>query len=279
MPATLTRSTPKPVAELEGIAKKIRRHIIEMITAAKSGHPGGSLSAVEILTTLYFDYMRHDPKSPKWADRDVFILGKGHAAPVLYSAMAEAGYCPVDQLTTLRKMGSIYQGHPDVRFLPALEASTGSLGQGLSVGLGVALSARLDSRPTRVYVVLGDGEIQEGQIWEAAMFGAFHKVDNVVAIVDYNKIQLDGFVADIMNLEPLGEKWRAFGWHTVSIDGHDIAQVQAAFAEAEATKGKPTCIIAHTIKGKGVSFMENNPKFHGMAPSKEEYEIAMKELA
>jgi transketolase len=279
MPATLTRSNPKPVAELAGIAKKIRRHIIEMITAAKSGHPGGSLSAVELVTTLYFDHLRHDPKNPKWPDRDVFILGKGHAAPVLYAAMAEAGYCPVDQLTTLRKMGSIYQGHPDVRFLPALEASTGSLGQGLSVGLGVALSAKLDKRPSRVYVMLGDGEIQEGQIWEAAMFGAFHKVDNIVAIVDYNKIQLDGFISDIMELEPLGEKWRAFGWHTISFDGHDLAQVQAAFAEAEATKGKPTCLIAHTIKGKGVSFMENNPKYHGVAPSKEEYELAMKELA
>ncbi len=267
------------VSQLQAIAKQTRRHIIEMITAAKSGHPGGSLSAVEILVTLFFDVMRHDPANPKWPDRDRFILSKGHAAPVLYTVMAETGYTPIDELNNLRKLGSIYQGHPDVRFIPALEASTGSLGEGLSLGIGMALAARLDKSPSRTYVVLGDGEIQEGQIWEAAMFGSFHKVDNIVAIVDYNKIQLDGFVKDILDLEPIDDKWKSFGWHVIDIDGHSIPALQKAFAEAAETKGKPTVIIAQTIKGKGVSFMENNPKFHGTAPSKEEAEKALQELA
>src|SRR6185369_16825355 len=199
------------VEELQSICREVRRDIITMITAAKSGHPGGSLSAVEILTTLFFDVMKHDPANPKWPDRDRFILSKGHACPVLYSVFAECGYTPKDQLNTLRKLGSIYQGHPDVRFFPALEASTGSLGEGLSLGLGMGLAAKLDKSPTRAYVVVGDGEIQEGQIWEAAMFGSFHKLDNVCLIVDYNKIQLDGWVKDIMEVAPLAEKWRAFG--------------------------------------------------------------------
>jgi transketolase len=268
----------KSLEELQTIAKRVRREIVQMIGAAKSGHPGGSLSATDIVVTLYFDVMRHDPANPKWPDRDRFILSKGHAAPVLYAAMAEAGYTPIDQLNTLRKLGSIYQGHPDVRFIPSLEASTGSLGNGLSLGIGMALAARLDGRPSRTYVMMGDGEIQEGQVWEAAMFASFHKVDNLVAIVDYNRIQLDGFVKDIMDLEPLRDKWRAFGWHTLELDGNDIPQVQAAFAEAEAVKGKPTVLIAHTIKGKGVSFMENNPKFHGVAPTPAEVELAMQEL-
>jgi transketolase len=266
------------VRELQAIAKRVRRHIVTMIAAAKSGHPGGSLSAVETLVTLYFDVMRHDPENPKWAERDRFILSKGHAAPVLYSVMAEAGYTPIESLDTLRSLGSIYQGHPDRRFIPALEASTGSLGVGLSLGLGMAEAARLDKSPTRVFVVLGDGEIQEGQIWEAAMYGAFHKVDNIVAIVDYNRIQLDGFVKDIMELEPLADKWRGFGWHVIEVDGHDIPALQQAFAEAAATKGKPTVLIANTIKGKGVSFMENNPKFHGVAPTKDELEKALQEI-
>ncbi|MDP8980305.1 MAG: transketolase [Acidobacteriota bacterium] len=269
----------KDTAQLAEIAKTVRRDIIQMITAAKSGHPGGSLSAVEILVTLFFDVMRHDPANPKWPDRDRFILSKGHAAPVLYSVFAECGYTPKDQLNTLRQMGSIYQGHPDVRFIPALEASTGSLGEGLSLGLGMALAAKLDHSPARVFVVLGDGEIQEGQVWESAMFGGDKSVDNIVAIVDYNHIQLDGFVNDIMPLDPLPEKWRSFNWHTLEVNGHSIPELQAAFAEAAATKGKPTAIIAHTIKGKGVSFMENNPKFHGVAPTHEEMEKAMLELA
>ena len=264
--------------ELQALCMRVRREIVQMIGEAKSGHPGGSLSAVEILVTLFFDVMRHDPGNPGWPDRDRFILSKGHGCPALYAVLAEAGYTPLDQLNTLRKLGSIYQGHPDKRFIPVLEASTGSLGQGLSLAMGMGFAARLDNRPTRVYVVLGDGEIQEGQIWEAAMFGAFHKIDNVVAIVDYNKIQLDGFVKDIMELEPLIPKWESFGWHVIELDGHHIPVLQEAFAEAATVKDKPTVIIAHTIKGKGVSFMENNPKFHGVAPTKEEVQLALKEL-
>ncbi len=271
--------TTTNVAELQSIAKQMRREIVEMITFAKSGHPGGSLSAVEILVTLFFDVMKHDPANPKWPDRDRFILSKGHAAPVLYTVMAECGYTPKNQLNTLRKLGSIYQGHPDVRFIPSLEASTGSLGEGLSVGIGMALAAKLDHSPSRTFVVLGDGEIQEGQIWEAAMFAGDKNVDNIVAIVDYNHIQLDGFVNDIMPLDPLPDKWRAFNWHVVEVDGHSIPELQAAFAEAAATKGKPTALVAHTIKGKGVSFMENNPKFHGTAPTQDEMEKALMELA
>jgi transketolase len=266
-------------AELAALTKRMRRTTIEMITEAKSGHPGGSLSAAEMIVTLYFSVMRHDPARPQWAERDRFILSKGHCCPVLYAVMAECGYAPTDKLMTLRKMDSPYQGHPDVRFLPALEASTGSLGQGVSLAIGMGLAARLNRSPSRTYVIVGDGEIQEGQIWEAAMFGAFHRLDNVVALVDYNRIQLDGFVKDIMDLEPLADKWRSFGWHTIEVDGHDIAALQKALAEAAATKGKPTCILAHTIKGKGVSFMENNPKFHGTAPTKEQCALALQELA
>jgi transketolase len=224
--------------------------------------------------------MTYDPANPKRPDRDRFILSKGHAAPVLYATMAEACFpcTPLSELNTLRKLGSVYQGHPDVRFIHALEASTGSLGNGLSLALGMGCAAKLDGADRRTYVLLGDGEIQEGQIWEAAMFGAFHKTDNVCAIVDYNRIQLDGFVKDIMEIEPLRAKWEAFGWHTVELDGHSIPQIQAAFAEAAATKGKPTVLIAHTIKGKGVSFMENNPKFHGVAPTPAEVQLALQEL-
>ena len=271
---------PKSLAELQQIAKRVRREIVEMIGAAKSGHPGGSLSAVELVVELYFDYMKIDPKNPTWPERDRFILSKGHAAPVLYSVMAEAGYAetPLAALNTLRKLGSVYQGHPDVRFIHSLEASTGSLGEGVSLALGMGLAARLDHSPSRTYVMLGDGEIQEGQVWEGAMAAAFHKADNIVAIVDYNRIQLDGFVKDIMEVAPLADKWRSFGWHTVEIDGHDLAAIRKALDEAASTKGKPTCIVAHTIKGKGVSFMENNPKFHGTAPTADEVKLALQEL-
>jgi len=268
----------KSIEELQEIAKRIRREIVQMIGAAGSGHPGGSLSAVEMVVELFFNHMRIDPHNPKWPDRDRFILSKGHAAPVLYAAMAEAGYTPLDQLNTLRKLGSIYQGHPDMRFIPALEASTGSLGEGVSLAIGMGIAARLDGRPYRTYVMIGDGESQEGQIWESAMSGAFHKIDNVVVFVDYNKIQLDGFVKDIMEVAPLAAKWRAFGWHTLEIDGHSLPAIQNALAEAEATKGVPTCIVANTIKGKGVSFMENNPKFHGTAPTADEVKLALQEL-
>jgi transketolase len=268
----------KSLDQLQVIAKQVRRDIIEMITAAKSGHPGGSLSSVEILITLFFDIMKHDPANPGWKDRDRFILSKGHAAPVLYSVMAEAGYAPKDKLNTLRKLGSMYQGHPDVRFMPSLDASTGSLGEGVSLALGMGIAARLNKSPSRTYCVLGDGESQEGQIWEGAMFGGYHKIDNIVVIVDHNLIQLDGWVKDIMEVDPLADKWKAFGWHTIDVDGHNIPALQRAFAEAEATKGIPTAMIAHTIKGKGVSFMENNPKFHGQAPTPEEAKLALQEL-
>ena len=268
----------KDVKQLQAIAMATRRNIIEMIGAAGSGHPGGSLSAVELVVTLFYSVMRHNPHDPGWAGRDRFVLSKGHGAPVLYAVMAECGYAPVEQLKTLRKLGSPFQGHPDRRFFPALDASTGSLGQGLSLGLGMAAAARLDTAAWRTYVLLGDGECQEGQIWEAAMFGAFHHLDNICAIVDFNRIQLDGFVKDIMDVEPFAEKWRAFGWHVIDLDGHDIAALQRAFAEAAATKGKPVVIIAHTVKGKGVSFMENNPKFHGVAPTPAEVEQALGEL-
>jgi transketolase len=266
------------VDELAAICRTTRRQIVEMITAAKSGHPGGSLSAVEILVTLFFSKLRHDPRNPAWEDRDRFILSKGHAAPVLYSMLAQTGYTPVDELSHLRRLGSIYQGHPDRRFIPALEASTGSLGQGLSIGLGMAQGAKLDERPTRVYVVLGDGEIQEGQIWEAAMYASYHKIDNCVAIVDYNHIQLDGFVKDILDIEPLAEKWKSFGWHVIDVDGHSIPALLDAWDEAEATKGTPSVVIANTVKGKGVSFMENNPKYHGVAPSDAELATALEEI-
>jgi transketolase len=265
--------------QLAAICKSMRREVIQMITEAKSGHPGGSLSAVEILVTLYFDVMHHDPNRPKWDGRDRFLLSKGHAAPILYAVMAECGYCDKDQLMTLRKMGSPYQGHPDVRFLPSLEASTGSLGEGISVAIGMGLAAKLNQAAWRTYVVLGDGEIQEGQIWEAAMFAGYHKVDNIVAIVDHNRIQLDGFVKDIMEIEPVAEKFRAFGWHAIELDGHSIRALQSAFQEAEGVKGRPTVIVAKTIKGKGVSFMENNPKFHGTAPTQQECAAALAELA
>ena len=268
----------KSLEELQDIAKRIRREIVVMIGAAKSGHPGGSLSAVEMVVELYFNHMHIDPKIPKWPDRDRFILSKGHACPVLYAAMAETGFTPIDQLNTLRKLGSIYQGHPDMRFIPSLEASTGSLGEGLSLAIGMGLAARLDGRGYRTYAMFGDGEIQEGQIWEAAMSAAFHKMDNIVALVDYNGIQLDGFVKDIMEVAPLADKWRAFGWHTLEIDGHSFPAIRQALAEAEATKGKPTCIVARTVKGKGVSFMENNPKFHGTAPTPDEVKLALEEL-
>jgi transketolase len=271
--------TTSDVNELAAISKRMRREVIEMITDAKSGHPGGSLSAVEVIVTLFFDVMRHDPANPKWKDRDRFILSKGHCCPILYAVMAECGYCPKDQLNTLRKLGSIYQGHPDMRFLPSLEASTGSLGEGLSLGIGMALAAKLDKSPSRTFVMLGDGEIQEGQIWESAMFAGAKKVDNLVAIVDNNRIQLDGFVKDIMDENPLADKWTSFGWHTIEVEGHDIAALQKAFGEAAGMKGQPTVIIAHTTKGKGVSFMENSPKFHGTAPTVEEEARALAELA
>jgi transketolase len=268
-------SDPK---QLEEIARQIRLDIVEMLYRAGSGHVGGSLSATDVLVALFFSHMHLDPGNACYPERDYFVLSKGHAAPVLYAILARLGYIPREDLFTLRQFGSLLQGHPDCKCTPGVEVSTGSLGQGLSVANGIALAMKMDHRSQRVYALMGDGEIQEGQIWEAAMFASFHRMDNLVAIVDYNRIQLDGFVKDILDLEPLADKWRGFGWHVIEVDGHSIPALQKVFAEAETTKGKPTCVLAHTIKGKGVSFMENNPKFHGMAPSPEEFALAMKEL-
>jgi transketolase len=264
--------------ELAATAKKLRRHVITMIGKAGSGHPGGSLSAADIITSLYFKVLRHDPANPRWAERDRFILSKGHAAPILYATLAERGYFPGEELATLRTLGSCLQGHCDMTATRGVEMSSGSLGQGLSFGIGIALAGRLNARDYRVYVLLGDGECDEGQVWEAAMASAHFKLDNLVAIVDHNELQIDGWNRDVMNLEPLPEKWKAFGWHPIEVNGHDLSQLIAAFDEAKRVRGKPTAIIAHTIKGKGVSFMENNVDFHGKAPTPAEMEKALEEL-
>jgi len=269
---------PSSVKEMEAIAKKLRRHIITMTGKAGSGHPGGSLSAVEIVTALYFRLLRHKPKDPQWTDRDRFILSKGHAAPLLYATLAECGYLPIDELITLRQLDSRLQGHTDRTVTPGVEMSAGALGQGLSFAVGVALAGRLNSQKYRVYVLLGDGECDEGQVWEAAMAAAHFKVDNLVAIVDNNGLQIDGWNRDVMNLDPFNQKWQTFGWHVIEVDGHNLAQLIDAFNQAKLVKRQPTVVIAHTIKGKGVSFMENNVDFHGKAPTAAEVEIALKEL-
>jgi len=266
------------INKMEAIAKRLRRHIISMTGKAGSGHPGGSLSAVEIVTALYFGLLRHKPQDPQWSDRDRFILSKGHAAPLLYATLAECGYFPLDELATLRQLDSRLQGHTDRTVTPGVEMSAGALGQGLSFAIGVALAGRLNLQNYRVYVLLGDGECDEGQVWEGAMAAAHFKVDNLVAIVDNNGQQIDGWNRDVMNLAPFNKKWQAFGWHVIEVDGHDLTQLIDAFKQAKLVKGQPTVIIAHTIKGKGVSFMENNPDFHGKAPNAEEVEIALKEL-
>jgi len=266
------------IAEMAALAKKLRRHIINMIAKAGSGHPGGSLSSVEILTALYFRVLKHNPSDPHWADRDRFVLSKGHAAPLLYAVLAESGYLPIAELNTLRQVDSRLQGHVDRVLTPGVEMSAGALGQGLSFAIGTALAGRLNTQDYRVYVLLGDGETDEGQVWEAAMAAAHFKVDNLVAIVDNNGLQLDGWNRDIMNLTPFADKWCAFGWEVIEVDGHDITQLVDAFERAKLVKGQPVVIIAHTVKGKGVSFMENNPDFHGKAPNATELEIALKEL-
>ena len=272
---------PRPSVEaLAGRAKAVRRQIIQMIAAAGSGHPGGSLSMVEILLVLYTHFLRHKkPDDPDWEDRDRFILSKGHGVPALYAVLAEFGYVAKKELRTLRKLGSRLQGHPDKRFLPILEASSGSVGQGLSIGIGTALAARLDKKSYRTFVLIGDGESEEGQIWEAAMFAGYQKLDNLTAIVDVNGLQLDGFTKDILDMEPLVPKWESFGWFVREIDGHDIAQVFDALTACVAQKGKPGVIIARTVKGKGVSEMESNPAFHGKAPNSEQTARALEELA
>jgi transketolase len=265
--------------DLSEVAKRLRRRIVTMIGKAGSGHPGGSLSAVEIAVALYWRVLRHKPADPQWPDRDRFILSKGHAAPLLYAILAECGYIPLDELDTLRLLGSRLQGHGDCCATPGVEMSSGSLGQGLSFGTGAALAGRLDKKDYRVYVLLSDGECDEGQTWEAAMAAAHFKLDNLTVIVDRNGLQLSGFTRDVMGLEPLAAKWAAFGWRVSEVDGNDIDKVLAALNDAKNVKGRPAAIIAHTIKGKGVSFMENNVDFHGKAPNAAQLEQALKELA
>ncbi len=267
------------VGALAQLARQVRRDIVEMTHAAGSGHPGGSLSAVELMVGLYFAKLRHDPKRPDWNERDRFVLSKGHACPVLYSVLARSGYFPPGELLTLRKFGSRLQGHPHRLKTPGVEVSSGSLGQGLSVANGLALGARLRSLDIRVYCLMGDGELQEGSVWEAAMSAGHFGLDNVTAMVDYNNLQIDGPVEDVMGLAPLAEKWRSFRWHVIEIDGHSLPAVLGAFDEAEATRGKPSVIIARTVKGKGVSFMENATGWHGLAPNDEQLAAALKELA
>lgn len=269
--------TDAQIKKLEDKAKEIRRLIIQMLAKAKSCHPGGSLSAADLITALFFSLLQHNPKNPTWPERDRFHMSKGHCCPLWYAVLAESGYFSIDKLWTLRQFGSILQGHPDRR-TPGVEVASGSLGQGLSVALGMALAAKIDKKDYRVYVLMGDGEIQEGNIWEAAMAAAHFKCDNLCGILDYNGFQIDGKVCEIMGLEPIVAKWQAFGWHVIEIDGHNMRQILAAYEEAKTIKGRPSIIIGHTIKGKGVSFMENVCDFHGRAPTEEEKEKALEEL-
>lgn len=260
-------------------ARRIRIDILKMLTESGSGHTGGSLSATDIATALYFYKMKYDPKKPGWKERDYFVLSKGHAAPLLYTVLAHAGFFEQAELCTLRKLGSRLQGHPDSKYLPGVEISTGSLGQGLSVASGIALAHKIDKAPNRVYALLGDGELQEGQVWEAAMTAAHYQLDNLCALIDNNGLQIDGPVATVMGVEPIPDKWRAFGWEVIDIDGHDMAKIVAALDWAETVKGKPTAIVCRTVKGKGSKVFEGKVEFHGTTPSKEELEIALKELS
>lgn len=264
--------------ELEKMANEIRKDIVTAVHSAKSGHPGGSLSSADIFTYLYFEEMNVDPANPKWEDRDRFVLSKGHVAPGLYSTLAEKGYFPKEDLKTLRHTGSYLQGHPDMKHIPGVDMSSGSLGQGVSVAVGMAAAGKYDKKDYRVYTLTGDGEIQEGQIWEAAMWAGHRKLDNLVVIVDNNNLQIDGSVEDVCSPYPIDKKFEAFNFHVINIDGSDFDQIRAAFKEARETKGMPTAIIAKTVKGKGVSFMENAAGWHGKAPNDEEYEIAMADL-
>jgi transketolase len=268
---------------LDAIARACRVQIIRMLTHAGSGHPGGSLSVIDLLVAIMFGRLRHDPRRPDWPERDRIVLSKGHAVPALYAVMAKAGYFPEERLITLRKLGSPLQGHPDRTVLAGIEAATGSLGEGLSVAVGMALGLKLDRSPARVYCILGDGEIQEGQVWEAAMSAPklgqpAHPLDNLTVIVDYNKIQLDDFVTKILDLEPIVAKWQSFGWPVIEIDGHSMDQLTKALDQAEATTGRPTLVVAHTVKGKGVSFMENSPDWHGKSPKPAEAVTAIREI-
>lgn len=264
--------------ELQKKAVEVRKDIVTAVHSAKAGHPGGSLSAADIFTYLYFEEMQINPANPKWEDRDRFVLSKGHTAPGLYSALAERGYFPVEQLKTLRHIGSILQGHPDMKHIPGVDMSSGSLGQGLSAAVGMALAAKMKGKDYRTYCLCGDGEIQEGQIWEAAMFAGARKLDNLLVIVDNNNLQIDGSVAEVCSPYPIVDKFQAFNFHVIEINGNDFDEIHQAFEEAKATKGMPTAIVAHTVKGKGVSFMEDQVGWHGKAPNDEEYEQAMQEL-
>jgi transketolase len=266
------------ITELTERAKKIRQHIIKMTNAAGSGHPGGSLSAVEILVCLYFRILKHNPKDPHWPERDRFILSKGHAAPALYAVLAESGYIPVEELMTLRKLGCRLQGHPSMTVTPWVEMSTGSLGHGLAVANGMALAAKLDRKLNRIYVLCGDGEMDVGEIWESAMLASHYKLDNVTMYLDRNMLQLDGPTEKIMSIEPLADKWKAFGWYVQEIDGHNMREIMMATEHAKNTHGKPSVIICHTVKGKGVSFMEGTVHFHGKAPNKDECTKALEEI-
>lgn len=266
------------LAELTGHAKSMRRMIIEMLAESKSGHPGGSLSAVEIVAALYFAEMKVDPKNPRLPSRDRFVLSKGHAAPVLYAALVEKGFFPREKIFTLRKTGSHLQGHPDMNKTPGVDMSTGSLGQGISAAVGMALAGKLDKQDYRVHVLLGDGETEEGMVWEAAMAAAHYKLDNLVGFLDLNGLQIDGPTQDVMSPEPLDKKWEAFGWQVIKVDGHDFGQLLEGLAQARQTKGKPTMVLARTVKGKGVSFMENQAGWHGNAPSAEQAAQALAEL-
>ena len=266
------------IAELQKKAIEIKLDILEEVFSASSGHPGGSMSIAEILTYLYFVEMKVDPKNPKWEDRDRFVLSKGHCAPGLYAVLAEKGFFPKEDLKTFRRVDSYLQGHPDMKGVPGVDMSSGSLGLGISTACGMALSGKIYNKDYRVYSVLGDGEIAEGQVWEAAMFAAHYKLDNLCAFVDFNGLQIDGAITDVMNSTPIDEKFKAFGWNVIVIDGHDFNQIEKAVEEAKATKGQPTMVVCKTTKGKGVSFMENKAGWHGKAPNAEEYEQAVKEL-
>jgi transketolase len=268
----------RDIKSLQETARIVRQDIIKMLTESSSGHPGGSLSAVEILTSLYFSEMKNDPENPKCPDRDRFVLSKGHAAPVLYAVLAEKGYFDKKHLSTLRKIDSMLQGHPNMNDTPGVDMSTGSLGQGLSVSNGMALAAKLDGKDYRVFALLGDGELEEGQVWEAAMTSAHYKLDNLTAFIDHNGLQIDGPVEEVMNPEPIADKFRAFGWNVIGIDGHSFEEIFKAIDEAKSVKGKPTMIVARTVKGKGVSFMENSVGWHGTAPNKEQCSQAISEL-
>lgn len=264
--------------ELQKIACRIRMGVIEGTFHAKSGHPGGSLSIADDLAYLYWKEMNIDPQNPHWEDRDRLVLSKGHCAPALYAALANRGYFGLEELQSLRHIGALLQGHPDMKHIPGVDMTTGSLGQGISAACGMALSAKISNKSNRVYTILGDGEIEEGQVWEAAMFAAHYKLDNLCAIVDNNGLQIDGPVDEVMSPYPIPEKFAAFGWHVIEIDAHDFDQIEAAFAEAKTVKGKPTVIVQKSVKGKGVSFMENQVSWHGSAPNAEQYETAMAEL-